>query len=75
MICRFSASIDGEMLETTASSALDRGFMSGVFSITGRGQQCFQLVDDVMVTLCGGRRQQCCELVVDSLVTHSVGVV
>ena len=47
MICRFSASIDGEMLETTASSALDRGFMSCVFSITGRGQQCVELVVDV----------------------------
>ena len=30
MICRFGASIDGEMSEATASSAFDRGFMSGV---------------------------------------------
>ena len=73
MICRFSASIDGEMLETTASSALDRGFMSGVFSITGRGQQCVELVDDVMVTLSAGRGQQCWELVDDVIVTFSVG--
>ena len=54
MICRFSASIDGEMLETTASSALDRGFMLGVFSITGRVQQCVELVVDVIVTFSVG---------------------
>ena len=39
--------------------------MSGVLSITGRRQQCCELVDDVMVTLSAGRGQQCCQLVVD----------
>ena len=42
--------------------------MSGVLSITGRGQQCVELVDDVMVTLSAGRGEQCCELV-DDIVT------
>ena len=42
--------------------------MSGVLSITWRGQQCVELVDDVMVTLSAGRGEQCCELV-DDIVT------
>ena len=73
---RFAAPVRvpmGKAVQRTASSASDRGSCEAFFPITGRGQQCVELVDDVMVTLSGGRGQQCCQLVVDVLVTHSVG--